>query len=91
MEIMAQEWISVKDRMPNDRQKVLVFQNKTEYRITYIDICRYSKNLSDVDAFDFAGILHDGFYSYDPEYGYYEVCGVTHWMPLPEPPKEATK
>lgn len=29
-----------------------------------------------------------GWHFYDPEWGDVEVYDVTHWMPLPEPPKE---
>lgn len=82
------EWISVKDRLPKDRQKVLVFQKAKPYNVTTIGTCWYSKRLVDVDDFFFQRQLHDGFYDSDSEYGYYEVGDVTHWMPLPEAPKE---
>lgn len=88
METMAQEWISVKDRMPDDRQKVLAFLNHKPYKVTTTRLCRYAKRLEDVDEFDLGGYLHGGFYDSDSEYGYFEVLDVTHWMPLPEPPKE---
>jgi Protein of unknown function (DUF551) len=63
------EWISVKDRLPEESQDAL--------------------------AFDDCGVIHMAIYS--PEglvyrwhcdtYGLYPH-EVTHWMPLPEPPKE---
>lgn len=33
--------------------------------------------------------LQDGCWYHDPEHSYF-LSFVTHWMPLPEPPKEPT-
>ena len=60
------QWISVKDRLPEDyKQRVMVFCNG-DYPIGYpkIDTDRYARG-------------------HWVRYGIY----VTHWMPLPEPPK----
>ena len=55
----------------------------------YIRILGFAKSLYSVDRYTFANEHRSGFYEYDSEYGYYEWSGVTHWMPLPEPPKES--
>lgn len=63
----VQQWISVKDRLPEDNSDVLAYmQNSIESRI-------------------FPACYHKG---------WWEDCiwntrclSVTHWMPLPEPPK----
>ena len=69
------DWISVKDRLPKINNKYLcVLNNRT------ISICSFAHNLKKVDK--------SGWYDYDGEWGYYEVSNVTHWMPLPELPKE---
>jgi len=67
------EWISVKDRAPEDGKIVLV----TDGRIIGISSC-YSEDES---------------HRYIINFGYYigneaHIENVTHWMPLPEPPKE---
>ncbi len=62
------EWISVKDRLPNEGQEVL---------------CYGGGNLMNVYIY-----LDDD--CWEDEYGYWETAeseGITHWMPLPEPPK----
>lgn len=61
---MKQEWISVKDRLPEEKVKVLVVLGSN---IRGKRICidqRISGNWRGLG------------------------CLVTHWMPLPEPPKE---
>ena len=67
-----QEWISVKDRLPKSNQEVLV------YRGGHIG------DLMNV-------YIYVGNDKWEDEYGYWSVTddeGITHWMPLPEPPTE---
>ncbi len=60
------QWISVKDRLPETFEDVLVFNSNEETVITI------------------------GFY-YELKWHVYEIHDfseqITHWMPLPEPPK----
>lgn len=84
---MTMEWISVKDKLPEltnefyDRKcsddLLIAFHNdlNDEPDIT-IGYCREDKTTID-------GILWFDFIQNDGVYG-----DVTHWMPLPEPPKE---
>lgn len=81
------EWISVKDRLPDKEGIYLCF-----YRYCGCDIFRilsFAFNLEEVDEFDFKGQNRSGWYNRDSEWGYYEMSEVTHWMPLPEPPKKS--
>lgn len=67
------DWISVKDRMPEKDEGVLVYGKA--------DKCCGS-----------CVMLGEARYSHEREqfsYGEWDcVCEATHWMPLPEPPKE---
>ena len=65
---------------------ILGFENTCFGR--YARIVRFANHLEEVDELDFKGCKHDGFYTYDSEYGYYEVTDITHWMPIPPAPKE---
>ena len=82
------EWVPVTERLPeSEGERVLVASNfLTSY--LRVSICYFSKNLEDVDKYDFDGEKRSGFYAHDAEYGYYERQCVRYWMPLPEPPKE---
>ena len=67
------EWISVKDRLPEvpegyERIQVIV---RCCYGVDTAWVQRDTKKF-----YDIAGWLRS------------EVIGVTHWMPMPEPPKE---
>ena len=65
----VQEWISVKDRMPEQNIRVLVWMQDNEEEYTQIDTDRWSCTM---------------------EQGYHWIRwgnNVTHWMPLPKPPK----
>lgn len=65
------EWISVKERVPDDWKRVLV-------------CIRHKHNPE--DGYREIGILHwTKPYGWSMKDNYYEI---THWMPLPEPPKE---
>ena len=69
------EWISVKDALPENEREVLA---------------RYGFTSGDGDpGMHFTGVLQ--YYAFDPQPHFqHEGTGlrVTHWMPLPEPPKE---
>lgn len=71
-------WISVKDRLPEvedgaDAVKVLVYYNCAISHTMKIGVTYFWKDSLSLSE----NGLPDGF----------ELLGVTHWMPLPEPPK----
>lgn len=80
----ASEWISVEDKLP-ESGRYLVFQ-KSVISSGHCAFATFTQCYS--------GLLGDPmngkqlWYKYDGEYGDYEVTNVTHWMPLPEAPKE---
>ena len=68
------QWISVKDRLPEDEELYLIC---TESNFGKIDIAYYQP-------------IGDKFSNYEPFWQgkSNRSTRVTHWMPLPEPPKE---
>lgn len=82
------EWISVKDKLPNKNGKYLCCYRLYAFGSKSIGIYSFAKNLRKVDKYDFKSENRAGWYDYDSEWGYYERNNVTHWMPLPELPKE---
>ncbi|QDA12349.1 DUF551 domain-containing protein [Pasteurella multocida] len=56
-------WISVKDRLPSEREDILIYTDRGEIKIAWRD-----------DVF-FMSLLT------------YHLSSVTHWQPLPLPPK----
>lgn len=68
-------WISVKDRLPDEAVRVLVFLDYPGKHEVSIDYIVYLSDTTDF-GFIWACKLAD-------EEGY-----VSHWMPLPEAPKE---
>ena len=62
--VTVQEWISVKDRLPEDQEEVLVC-TRSKNGVRNID-----KGYMAIDRF-----IHRG------------RAEVTHWMPIPHPPK----
>ena len=79
------KWISVKDRLPEQDGKYLVFEQIGGRTVT--SVLRFAKDARKVDRYDFKGRWKNAWYEYDSEWGHYTVDSVTHWMPLPEPPK----
>ena len=82
------KWIPVTERLPEDGGCLVSYLVNTIPPHRSIDICYFAKNLYKIDKYDFADKKRKpGFYQYDSEYGYYERAGITHWMPLPQPPE----
>lgn len=91
-ELTGEKWIRVKDRLPEEEQDVLLFtraietygrngERKKTYRNTYYGYCDEGQWLT--------SYCHGCEYIYKVnEKNPTEVIEVTHWMPLPEPPKE---
>ena len=79
------EWISVEERMPEPKKPVLVFDN--DYKCIYV--ASYEK-LSGCRTMR-SGVWVDQPYQWEIETTWrndqIELDEVTHWMPLPEPPK----
>ncbi len=65
------EWISVKDRLPEEDSKILVFEGYGIFLASY-EFNEYQKKMF--------------FYEYSTGKMFWDH--VTHWMPLPELPKE---
>ena len=82
------EWISVKDKLPNKDEQYLCCYIGTLSDKPRISIFSFAKNLRKVDKYDFYNKSGAGWYDYDSEWGHCEIDNVTHWMPLPELPKE---
>ena len=86
--VTVQEWISVKDRLPEKDGAYLVTTNSFGDRQS-VKLRWFAKDGENVDAYDLAG-QKDVWYLYDIECGYVSINSVTHWMPLPHPPKKET-
>jgi hypothetical protein len=75
------EWISVKDRLPEKYEWVLVYAtdlaNPKSYHVGHVD-CIYEGGVS------FEVGSHPNDY-----YGEQTTNCVTHWLQLPSPPKDA--
>lgn len=67
------EWISVDDRMPDEFNSVIICDSKADCQDMRDPIIGHYE--PDIDS----GTWYRDWSS--------EVLNVTHWMPLPEPPK----
>ena len=83
--VTVQEWISVKDRLPENNGPYLVTINSFGGR-KYIDVRWFAKDGEAVDEYELAG-QENVWYYYDSEWGCISVDSITNWMPLPQPPK----
>ena len=75
-----QKWVSVKDRLPEPEETVLVCAEAKENRGHRV--CAVTQ-MVERDVF---GQLVKRWRS--PWNGFREMYEITHWMPLPEPPEE---
>ena len=67
------EWISVKDRLPDDDELVLVYTKDGVTSVCSLVIANAFANLKNLKV-------------WEDNNGYY-VSDVTHWQKLPNPPK----
>lgn len=84
--VTVNEWRPASEP-PKEDGSYLVSLTSFSGKHTWQDVCKFANNLEKVDAFDFKGIKRAGWYSYK-DGDYYEIDDITHWMPLPQPPKE---
>ena len=78
-------WISVKDKLSDKNGDYLVVTSFFDRR--RIEVLTFVQNQEKLDSYDFHGKRRPGFVDYNSEYGFSERR-VSHWMPLPEIPKE---
>ena len=83
--VTIQKWTSVEDRLPEKDGAYLVTTSGFDGHQN-IDIYDFAKNGETVSRYDLAEEKNVWYY-YDSEYGYVSTDSVTHWMPLPAPPK----
>ena len=81
----VQEWISVTERLPEEDGAYLVTTNGVS-GLQNVKTRWFAKDGEMVDAYDLAGQKYV-WYFYDSECGYASTKSVTHWMPMPKPPK----
>ena len=84
--VTVQEWISVKDRLPEEDGTYLTALNHHFGAHQGVSIRKFAKDGETVDEYELAGQKYV-WYFYDSEYGYVQTDSVTHWMPIPQPPK----
>ena len=82
---MNNNWISVKERLPEDNvvwgSKIGVFNHYRSYLVFNGESVRIGHYRTGIGDKNFAPF-------WDGEYYWYDYNKVTHWMPLPEPPKK---
>ena len=83
--VTVQEWISVTERLPEEDKDYLVITNAFG-RCSSVKIRSFAKDGETIDEYDLAGKKYV-WYFWSNEYGYVSTNSVTHWMPIPHPPK----
>ena len=81
--VTVQEWISVDDRLPSDEQDVLVMAHGWGGRLVYVG----SHKRVEAQKSWLTGITNKSSEWLLWGWSYLKEPMVTHWMPLPEPPK----
>ena len=80
------KWIPVSERLPERNGRYLTCEKICGRQS--IDILDFATDLYEFDAYEFTDKKgKGGFLYWDSECGYCESDDVTHWMPLPMPPK----
>lgn len=81
--VTVQEWISVNDRLPDDEQEVLVIAHGCDGRLVYVG----SHKRVEAQKSWLTGITNKSSEWSLWGWSYLKEPMVTHWMPLPQPPK----
>ena len=81
--VTVQEWISVDDRLPSDEQDVLVIAHGWDGRLMYVG----SHKRVEAQKSWLTGITNKSSEWLLWGWSYLKEPMVTHWMPLPKPPK----
>ena len=81
------EWISVKDRLPDDEQEVLVIAHGWDGRLVYVG----SHKRVEAQKSWLTGITNKSSEWSLWGWSYLKEPIVTHWLPLPEPPETLIK
>ena len=81
--VTVQEWISVDDRLPDDEQEVLVIAHGWGGRLVYVG----SHKRVEAQKSWLTGITNKSSEWSLWGWSYLKEPMVTHWMPLPQPPK----
>lgn len=77
------EWINVNDNLPSKDGKYLIYEKTIFGKI--IGVAEYTSNYTGFEP-NLNG--RSVWFNCGDDYRDYEVAGVTHWMVLPEEPKE---
>lgn len=80
------KWIPVTERLPEEDGSYLCFSQYCGSG--WCAVRGFAKDGRKKDEYDFQRRWKNVWYDYDSEYGYCVIDNITHWMPLPEPPKE---
>lgn len=82
--VTVREWIPVTERLPDKKGVFLVYVKTQNKWGGYIKTTWFTTCYEGVEDHMQGKKI---WYDYDSDFGDYEVRNVTHWMPLPEPPK----
>ena len=82
--VTVQEWVSVNDMLPDDEQEVLVIAHGWGGRLVYVG----SHKRVEAQKSWLTGITNKSSEWSLWGWSYLKEPMVTHWMQLPEPPKE---
>ena len=85
--VTVQEWISVEDRLPSDEQDVLVIAHGWGGRLVYVG----SYKRVEAQKSWLTGITNKSSEWLLWGWSYLKEPMVTHWMPMPHPPKEVER
>ena len=83
--VTVQKWIPVTERLPDKDGKYLVCRRL--YGSWWRETLNFAKDARKVSKYDFHRGWKNVWYWYDSEWGHLTMDDVTHWMPLPQPPK----